>query len=142
MWYPLMETVLKRGVNFVPNSKVRHDTRADRFDGFEQNYSLNELEWNRGASQQSTKELREAYLEFEAFQSQLWMRVGKQTIVWGKTELFRNQDQWNPVDIAIGPLASLRRDADTRERKIESPLLQVVHECRPTGADENHRDVP
>ena len=30
-----------------------------------------------------------------------------QTIVWGKTELFRNQDQWNPVDIAIGPLASL-----------------------------------
>jgi hypothetical protein len=92
---------------FVPNLRTRRELRRDSFDDFDQNFSLNELQWNRGASQETWKELRELYLEFEAFESQLWVRAGKQTIVWGKTELFRNQDQWNPVDIAIGPLASL-----------------------------------
>ena len=92
---------------FVPNLAVRNKLRNDDFDQFDQNYSQNELQWNRGASQQTFKELREIYLEFEAFESQLWVRAGQQTIVWGKTELFRNQDQWNPVDIAIGPLSSL-----------------------------------
>jgi hypothetical protein len=92
---------------FVPNLAVRRALRADKFGTFDQNFSLNDLQWNRGASQEPLKELRELYMEFEAFESRLWLRAGKQTIVWGKTELFRNQDQWNPVDIAIGPLASL-----------------------------------
>ena len=93
---------------FLPNLKTRRLIRADEFDNPDQSsFSLNNLQWNRGASQQEWKELRELYLELEAFESQLWVRAGKQTIVWGKTELFRNQDQWNPVDIAIGPLASL-----------------------------------
>jgi hypothetical protein len=92
---------------FVPNLRTRRELKASNFDDFDQNFTLNELQWNRGASQETWKELRELYLEFEAFESQLWVRGGKQTIVWGKTELFRNQDQWNPVDIAIGPLASL-----------------------------------
>jgi hypothetical protein len=92
---------------YVPNLAVRKKMRNGDFGTFDQNFSLNDLEWNRGASQEPLKELREIYVDFEAFQSRLWMRVGKQTIVWGKTELFRNQDQWNPVDIAIGPLASL-----------------------------------
>jgi hypothetical protein len=81
--------------------------RDSKFDDTDQFFTVNELQWNRGASQQSEKELREAYLEVEMFDSRLWVRAGKQTIVWGKTELFRNQDQFNPVDIAIGPLASL-----------------------------------
>ena len=92
---------------FLPNLAVRRALRADRFDTFDQNFTLNDLQWNRGASQEPLKELREIYVEFEMFESRLWVRGGKQTIVWGKTELFRNQDQWNPVDIAIGPLASL-----------------------------------
>jgi hypothetical protein len=92
---------------FVPNQVVRKKLRSESFGTYDQNFSLNELQWNRGASQEPLKELREIYLEFEAFESRLWVRGGKQTIVWGKTELFRNQDQWNPVDIAIGPLASL-----------------------------------
>jgi len=92
---------------FVPNAAVRNAIRKGEFDTFDQNFKLNDLQWNRGASQEPWKELRELYLEVEAFQSRLWLRGGKQTIVWGKTELFRNQDQWNPVDIAIGPLASL-----------------------------------
>jgi hypothetical protein len=92
---------------FVPNLAVRKAIQGNKFDTYDQNFSLNDLQWNRGASQEPWKELRELYLEFEAFESRLWVRGGKQTIVWGKTELFRNQDQWNPVDIAIGPLASL-----------------------------------
>jgi len=93
---------------FVPNLRTRRELKRSSFDDTDQNqFSLNDLQWNRGASQQEWKELRELYLELEAFDSQLWVRAGKQTIVWGKTELFRNQDQWNPVDIAIGPLASL-----------------------------------
>jgi hypothetical protein len=92
---------------FLPNYRVRNEIRRGSFDTYDQNFSLNELQWNRGASQQQTKELRELYLDLEMFANRLWLRVGKQTIVWGKTELFRNQDQWNPVDIAIGPLAPL-----------------------------------
>jgi hypothetical protein len=92
---------------FVPNYRVRNEIRRGSFDNYDQNYSLNELQWSRGASQQETKELRELYFDLELFESRLWLRAGKQTIVWGKTEIFRNQDQWNPVDIAIGPLAPL-----------------------------------
>ncbi|MHC4410496.1 MAG: DUF1302 family protein, partial [Planctomycetota bacterium] len=90
-----------------PNIKNRRKKKGGDFGNFDQNYSLNQLRWNHGANQDTWRELRELYLEFEMFDSQLWVRAGKQTIVWGKTELFRNQDQWNPVDIAIGPLASL-----------------------------------
>src|SRR5262245_36194348 len=95
---------------WAPNLKTREYIKGGRFDRADQSFTLNELQWNHGASQQATKdfnELRELYMEFEAFESRLWVRAGKQTIVWGKTELFRNQDQFNPVDIAIGPLASL-----------------------------------
>ena len=92
---------------YLPNYRVRQEIRRGSFDAYDQDFSLNELQWNRGASQQGTKELRELYFDLELFESRLWLRAGKQTIVWGKTELFRNQDQWNPVDIAIGPLASL-----------------------------------
>jgi len=92
---------------FLPNYRVRNEIRRGSFDTYDQNFSLNELQWNRGASQQTWKELRELYFDTELFDSRLWLRAGKQTIVWGKTEIFRNQDQWNPVDIAIGPLASL-----------------------------------
>ena len=41
------------------------------------------------------------------FDSRLWVRVGYQTIVWGKTELFRNQDQFNPQDLALASLPEL-----------------------------------
>src|SRR4030095_10899840 len=41
------------------------------------------------------------------FDSRLWLRLGKQTIVWGKTELFRTTDQFNPQDLALSSLPSL-----------------------------------
>ena len=42
------------------------------------------------------------------FDSRLWIRGGYQTIVWGKTELFRNQDQFNPQDVGLASLPSPR----------------------------------
>ncbi len=93
---------------WYPNSEFRRLQREGEFDNFDQNYDeRSELAWNRGASQQDTKELKEAYLDLEAFDSRLWLRLGKQQIVWGKTELFRTTDQFNPQDLALGSLTSL-----------------------------------
>jgi hypothetical protein len=80
--------------------------RMPRFDAFDQNFREAELFWNRGASQDEG-ELKEAYLDLELFDHRLWLRIGKQTIVWGKTELFRTTDQFNPQDLAISSLPSL-----------------------------------
>jgi hypothetical protein len=92
---------------YYPNARLAELLREDAFDSFDQNFRQEELAWNRGASQQDEKELKEAYLDLEFFDSRLWLRIGKQTVVWGKTELFRNQDLWNPQDLALASLPSL-----------------------------------
>ena len=71
------------------------------------NFSETERAWNRGASQQRTKELKEAYVDLETLDHRLWMRLGLQNIVWGKTEVFRTTDQWNPQDLALSSLPTL-----------------------------------
>ncbi|MDJ0866580.1 MAG: hypothetical protein QNK03_10760 [Myxococcota bacterium] len=90
---------------FVPSDSLQR--RRSRFDQFDQRFSQNELQWNHGASQQDEYELRELYADLEAIDGRLWMRIGKQTIVWGKTELFRTTDQYNPQDLALSSLPSL-----------------------------------
>ncbi|MGI9431417.1 MAG: DUF1302 family protein [Myxococcota bacterium] len=92
---------------YFPNERLTKMLRDGEFDSFDQNFRQSELAWNRGASQQDEKELKEAYLDIEMFDSSLWMRIGKQSVVWGKTELFRNQDRWNPQDLALASLPSL-----------------------------------
>jgi hypothetical protein len=92
---------------YVPNVGLRRIVDDMRGGDLDQNFSEQELAWNRGASQQQTKELKELYVDLELFDGYLWARLGRQTIVWGKTELFRNQDRWNPQDIGGGPLAPL-----------------------------------
>jgi hypothetical protein len=95
-----------RGV-YYPNAHLQRLIGKDEFDNFDQNFTQDELEWNRGASQQQTKELKELFAEFEMFDSRLYVRAGKQQIVWGKTELFRTTDQFNPQDLGLGSLTSL-----------------------------------
>jgi len=92
---------------WIPNYEVAEMLRRDKFGSFDQNFTQDELEWNHGASQQDEKELKELYLDIELFDSRLWLRLGKQNIVWGKTELFRTTDQFNPQDLAIASLPSL-----------------------------------
>jgi len=92
---------------FIPNEAVAKLIDKHEFGPFDQNFSQSELAWNHGASQQPERELKEAYVDLEAFDSRLWVRLGKQNIVWGKTELFRTTDQFNPQDLALATLASL-----------------------------------
>ena len=93
------------GSLFTPSWRLRE--LIDDFDDLDINFSEEELVWNRGASQQQVKELREAYVDLELLDGALWLRIGRQTTVWGKTELFRAQDQFNPQDIALATLSSL-----------------------------------
>ncbi|MCC6640798.1 MAG: hypothetical protein IT386_06520 [Deltaproteobacteria bacterium] len=90
---------------YVPSTALRE--RINNFDSFDQNFSQEDLQWNRGASQEQTKELKEAYLDIEMLEGRLFVRLGKQTIVWGKTELFPIVDQFNPYDFALTNLPSL-----------------------------------
>ncbi|HBZ68560.1 MAG TPA: hypothetical protein DEP35_01915 [Deltaproteobacteria bacterium] len=73
---------------------------------FDQNFSQSALAWNHGASE-DTHELDQAYLDLSALEGRLSLRIGRQTIIWGKTELFRNTDQINPSNLGVGSLPTL-----------------------------------
>jgi len=92
---------------FYPSPQYAQYLRDGGSDRFQQNFSQDELAWNRGASQSQTKELKEAYLDINMLEGSLFLRLGKQTIVWGKTELFATTDQFNPNDLALASLPSL-----------------------------------
>jgi len=92
---------------YLPSVGLRHTLRSGDLDPLLFNFSETERAFNRGASQQRTKELKEAYVDFEMLGHRLWTRLGLQTIVWGKTEIFRTTDQWNPQDLALSSLPSL-----------------------------------
>jgi len=95
-----------KGVSY-PSAGLQRWMNNRDLDDPGQDFNQRELSWNRGDSQSWEKELKEAYLDMEFFDSQLWLRVGRQSIVWGKTELFRTTDQFNPVDLALASLPSL-----------------------------------
>jgi len=118
---------------WYPNERLQQALRDGDFDAFDQNFTVNELQWNRGASQQDEKELKEAYLEFEMFDSRLWVRAGKQTMVWGKTELFSTTDQLNPRDLALATLPSLE------ESRIAQWALRAVYSFYDVGPFEDVR---
>src|SRR6202008_462581 len=83
------------------------EKRSGHLDELQFNYDELDRSWNRGQSQENNKELKEAYFDVEVLDSRLWMRLGLQNIVWGKTELFRTTDQFNPQDLALASLPSL-----------------------------------
>jgi len=74
---------------------------------FDQNFSQNSLAWNVGASQSTWRQLQQAYVDLSALEGRLTLRLGRQAIIWGKTELFRNTDQINPSDFAVATLPTL-----------------------------------
>jgi hypothetical protein len=118
---------------YIPNEGVAKLVREGELDDFDQNFSETELAWNKGASQQQTRELKEAYLDLEMLDSRLWIRAGKQNIVWGKTELFRTTDQFNPQDLALATLASLE------ETRIALWSLRAVYSFYSVGPLEDVR---
>jgi hypothetical protein len=92
---------------YYPSPGLVEELSSGRLDPLDFNYSQLERSFNRGQSQDQTGELKEAYLDIEWLDSRLWTRIGKQNIVWGKTELFRTTDQFNPQDLALASLPSL-----------------------------------
>lgn len=94
-----------RGV-YLPSRGLRQAIDSGRLDRMPFNIDERDRTWNRGASQDEG-ELKEAYIDLETWDSRLWIRLGKQNIVWGKTELFRTTDQFNPVDLALVTLGNL-----------------------------------
>jgi hypothetical protein len=102
------QTAAAQGV-FYPSEGLRRalDDVGGAFDNAFFNFSQSDLAWNRGYAQHYTKEFKEGFLDMEFVDSRLWIRVGKQNIVWGKTELFRTTDQFNPQDLALASLPSL-----------------------------------
>jgi hypothetical protein len=93
---------------YYPNAVLQQALEAGELDRYPFHpMDRPDLQWNHGQSQRDQRELKELYFDIEMFDSQLWLRLGYQTIVWGKTELFRNQDQFNPQDLALASLPSL-----------------------------------
>jgi len=92
---------------YYPSPALRQALASGEFDSLDFNYNQLERSFNRGQSQEQTGELKEAYLDIEWLDSRLWTRIGLQNIVWGKTELFRTTDQFNPQDLALASLPSL-----------------------------------
>src|SRR5262249_12382776 len=86
---------------YIPRVGLRKTLRSGDLDSLLFNVSETDRAWNRGASQQRTKEVKEAYVDLETLDRRLWMRLGLQNIVWGKTEVFRTTDQFNPQDLAL-----------------------------------------
>ena len=83
-------------------------------------FSEDRLRWGHGASEDEN-EFKEGYLEFEMFDGNFFARVGKLILVWGKTELFRNQDRNNPLDISNGVITRLE------ESRIGQWIVDMVY---------------
>jgi hypothetical protein len=96
-----------RGLYYPTNGLKRAINSGDLEPSWLLNLDENNRAWNRGFSQKNEKELKEAYLDIEMLDSRLWLRIGRQQIVWGKTELFRTTDQFNPTDVGLASLPSL-----------------------------------
>jgi Protein of unknown function (DUF1302) len=93
---------------YIPSKGLQRELLAGTLDPHDFNIDQTRREFNRGASQErGAKEIKEAYIDVEMLDSRLWMRLGLQNIVWGKTELFRTTDQFNPQDLALASLPSL-----------------------------------
>ncbi len=89
-----------------PGARREYEQYHNLVSNLDLKYSVDSLQWNHGASQRE-HEFMEGYLEFEMADSQVYARLGKLIVVWGKTELFRNQDRNNPLDIGNGIFAPL-----------------------------------
>ncbi len=87
----------------VQNFRRSHHSVVSNLD---LDFTETELRWEHGASQDE-HEFREGYIEGEFWDSQVYFRAGKLLMVWGKTELFRNQDRLNPIDISNGVVTRL-----------------------------------
>lgn len=124
--------LVSRGL-YYPGTPLRRAIADPDFDQPKINFSQERLAWNHGAAQEQTRELKEAYLDIELLDHALWIRAGRQTIVWGKTELFRSQDQFNPQDLGLSSLPSLE------ESRVPLWALRAIYSLYDVGPFEDVR---
>ena len=70
--------------------------------------------------------LREAYIDVEY--KNWFLRLGKQQIVWGKTDAFRLQDKINPIDLGYHNIFP-----ELEERRIPQFALDVIYSAGDIG---------
>ena len=92
---------------YLPSRGLRAELARGALDSLPFDISQRERSFNRGASQRRNKEIAEAFLDAEFLEGSLWLRLGLQNIVWGKTEIFQSLDPWNALDLAISSLPDL-----------------------------------
>jgi len=92
---------------YVPSPALRQlYLQGVPINNFDQNFSQNQLAWGQTASADDYP-LEQAYLDLSALEGRLSLRIGRQAIIWGKTELYRNTDQINPSNLGIATLPTL-----------------------------------
>jgi hypothetical protein len=92
---------------YVPSPALRQlYLQGVPINNFDQNFSQNQLAWGQTASADDYP-LDQAYLDLSALEGRLSLRIGRQAIIWGKTELYRNTDQINPSNLGIATLPTL-----------------------------------
>jgi hypothetical protein len=84
------------------------------------NRNESELKWDCRDNAHPSCFLRELYAELEY--KNTFVRIGKQQIVWGKTDAFRLQDKINPIDLSYHNVFP-----DLEERRIPQWSLDVIH---------------
>lgn len=90
------------------------------------NRSESELKWECGDNAHPWCFVRELYAEVEF--GNTFMRIGKQQIVWGKTDAFRLQDNLNPLDIGYHNVFP-----DLEERRIPQLAIDIIHSFGDVG---------
>jgi hypothetical protein len=96
------------------------DRGSLRWGSVDINRNESQLKWDCRDNAHPYCALRELYAEVEY--KNTFMRVGRQQIVWGKTDAFRLQDKINPIDLGYHNVFP-----DLEERRIPQWSLDLIH---------------
>ena len=97
LWAELTNKTLAKWAEFKLLGRVLYDSSFALNDDVDVDSARDELEFD--------PDLREAYADL--FFDNLTVRVGRQIVVWGESDLFRVNDWANPVDLRRGFFGSL-----------------------------------
>ena len=106
------------------------DRGSLRWGSVDINRNESQLKWDCRDNAHPYCALREFYAEVEY--KDTFLRVGRQQIVWGKTDAFRLQDKINPLDLGYHNVFP-----DLEERRIPIWSLDLIHSFGDVGPFED-----
>jgi len=74
-------------------------------------------------------DLREAYMDLRFARIPLFLRLGRQQVVWGESDYFRLMDIWNPIDVRW----HLQQEQSWDEIRVPLWLMKAVWEFGDVG---------